>query len=221
MHITGIPLFSGLSPSESETVEQLLVTKRFSRGQIVLYEEESSNYMYIIFSGRVRVVQLSEEGKEHILAMHRRGEYFGELSLFDGKTSPATVIAMEDSEIGLLSKNDFELFILKDKEVLQHFLTVLCSRLRESWQMLRIMSFADAEEKVRAVLRNIGKLYGVKNQGGVLVALKMTHNDIANYASVSRETVTRLMKRFTEDGEIEILDNRHILIKPTFLKKYH
>ena len=58
--------------------------------------------MYIIVSGKVRVVQLSSEGKERILAIHKRGDYFGELALFDGKTAPATVIAMEESEIGLL-----------------------------------------------------------------------------------------------------------------------
>ncbi len=217
--IRTIPLFAGLTPDEADAVERMVIRKHFARGQVVLFEKDTSNYMYIVFSGKVRVIQLSSEGKERILAIHKRGDYFGELALFDGKTSPATVIAMEDSEIGLLSKQDFDRFILKNEKILFQLLTALCMRLRESWQMLKIMSFADAEARVRAVLKNMSKLYGVKDQRGVLVSLKLTHRDIANYASVSRETVSRLMSRLSREGEIEILDRRYILIKPAFLSK--
>lgn len=219
--LKSIPFFASLSPNEANAVEQLIVRKHFSKGQVVLFEQDTSNYMYIVFSGKVRVVQLSSEGKERILAIHRQGDYFGELALFDGKTAPATVIAMEDSRIGLLSKSDFEKFVLKNEKVLFQFLAMLSSRLRESWSMLKMMSFAGAEERVRAVLKNMGKLYGTKEQQGVLVSLKLTHKDIANYASVSRETVTRLMRSFVKGGEIEILDRKRILLKPPFLKKQH
>jgi CRP/FNR family transcriptional regulator len=219
--IRSIPFFAGLTPDEAEVVERLVVRKHFPRGQVVLFEEDTSRYMYIIFSGKVKVIQVSDEGKERILAIHKRNDFFGELALFDGKTSPATVIAMEETEVGLLSKEDFDRFVLRNEKVLYQFITTLCSRLRESWQMLRIMSFADAEERVRAVLKNMIRLYGVKDQRGVLVTLKLTHREIANYASVSRETVSRLLKRFTREGEIEVLDRKRLLIKTSFLKKQH
>jgi len=219
--LKGAAFFSSLTPDEITAVERMMVRKHYSRGEVVLFEEDTSNYMYIIVSGKVRVVQLSQEGRERILAIHKRGDYFGELALFDGKTSPATVIAMEESEIGLLSKKDFDLLVLKNEKILYQLLNALCMRLRESWLMLKMMSFADAEERVRAVLKNMSRLYGVKDQRGVLVSLKLTHRDIANYASVSRETVTRLMNRLSREGEIEILDKRYILIKPPFLKKHH
>lgn len=219
--IKGIPIFACLAPDEAEAAERLIDRKHFSRGQVVLFEEDTSKYMYIIVSGKVRVVQLSSDGKERILAIHKRHDYFGELALFDGKTAPATVIAMEESEIGLLSKNDFDLLVKKNDKILFNLLTSLCTTLRESWMMLKIMSFADAEERVRAVLKNMSRLYGVKDQRGVLVSMKLTHKDIANYASVSRETVTRLMNRLSREGEIEILDKRYILIKPIFLKHHH
>jgi CRP/FNR family transcriptional regulator, cyclic AMP receptor protein len=219
--IKGIPFFASLTTDEAEAVESLVVIKLFSRDEVVLFEEDTSNYMYIIVSGKVRVVQVSSDGKERILAIHKRGDYFGELALIDGKTAPATVIAMEESEIGLLSKKDFDELVQKNDKIIINLLNSLCTSLRESWMMLKIMSFADAEERVRAVLKNMCRLYGVKDQRGVLVSLKLTHKDIANYASVSRETVTRLMSRFSKGGEIEILDKRYILIKPTFSKKTH
>lgn len=219
--IHSIPFFSGLNPDDASRIEHLVMKKHFAKGQVVLFEEDTSNYMYIIFSGKVRVVQHSSEGKERILAIHKRGDYFGELSLFDGKTQPATVISIEESEIGLLSKKDFDKLLIGNEKILLELLSSLCMRLRESWVMLKIMSFADAEERVRAVLKNMSKIYGVKDQRGILVALKLTHKDIANYASVSRETVTRLINRFTREGEIEILEKKYILIKPIFMKKDH
>jgi CRP/FNR family cyclic AMP-dependent transcriptional regulator len=219
--IKRIPFFASLTPDETEAAERMVVRKHFERGQVVLFEEDTSQYMYIIVSGKVRVVQLSSDGKEHILAIHKRGDHFGELALCDGKTAPATVIAMEESDIGLLSKGDFDTLVHKNEKILFQLLTALCMKLRESWMMLKMMSFADAEERVRLVLKNMSKLYGVKDQRGVIVSLKLTHRDIANYASVSRETVSRLMGRFSRGGEIEVLDNKYILIKPTFLKKHH
>jgi CRP/FNR family transcriptional regulator len=217
--IKNIPFFSGLRSDEAEAIERMIVRRHFARNQIVLFEEDTPNYMYIILSGKVRVVNLCEDGKERILAIHKRGEYFGELSIFDGKTEPATVIAMGESEIGLLSRKDFERFVMQNDKVLYQFINMLCTRLRESWLMLKIMSFNGAEQRVRAVLKNIGDLYGVKDQRGILVALKLTHRDIANFAAVSRETVSRLMGRFTREGEIEILSNKCILIKSSFLNR--
>ena len=212
-----VPFFAGLTRDESEDIEHLLAIRQFSRGEIVLFEEDTPHYMYIVLSGKVRVVNLSEEGKEHILAIHKRGDYFGEMSLFDGKTAPATVIAMEDSRIGLLSRHDFEELVMKNEIVLRQYICLLCQRLRESWMMLKIMSFADAEQRVRAVMKYIGQQYGVRDQRGVLVTLKLTHRDIGNFAAVSRETVSRLLGKFAKDGEIEILENKIILIKPPFM----
>lgn len=218
--LRNVPLFAGLTADEAAGLGKLLTKQCFLRGQIVLAEEDTSRFMYIVLSGKVKVVQLSDDGKEGILAIHKRNDFFGELSLFDGKTEPATVIAMEPTEVGLLSKADLDNFVLKNQNILYHFITVLCSRLRESCQMLKIMTFSDAEDRVRAVLKNMIRRYGVKDKRGFLVTLKLTQREIANCASVSRETVSRLMKRLISDGEIELLESRHLLIKNSFLKRH-
>lgn len=219
--IKGVSFFSSFAPEEFDAIVSMVELKHYARGEVVLFEEDTAHYMYIVLSGKVRVVQLSSEGRERLLAIHKRGDYFGELALFDGKTSPATVIAMEESDIGLLSKQNFDLLVFNNEKILHQFLITLCMRLRESLMMLKIMSFADAEERVRLVLKYLVRLYGVKDQRGMLVSLKLTHKDIANYASVSRETVSRLMGRFSSEGELEIIDNRYILLKPAFLKHLH
>jgi len=198
--IRSIPFFSEISDEDINELERVIIRKKIAKNQIVLFEEDTGNYMYIIFSGRVRAVQLSDDGKEQILAIHKKGDYFGEMALFDGKTNPATVISMEDTEVGLLTKADFERIVYRNQTALHHFIGMLCLRLRESLLMLRIMSFADAEQRVRAVLKNMSTLYGIKESQGVILTLKHTHREHRQLRLRIPETASRLPEQIRQIG---------------------
>lgn len=217
--VKNTPLFAEFSDEELIDLEKVIIEKRFSRNEVVLLEEDSSNYMYVVYSGKVKAVQTSVDGKEHILAVRGKGDFFGEMGILDGKTSPATVIAMEDAEIGLIAKDNFEKYLLTDQRFLRQIILLLCSRLRESWLKLKVLSLSEAESRVRAMLKLISDQYGIKDQRGILISLKLTHKDISRYVSLSRETVTRQLDRLLKADEIEILDNKHILLKPAFFEK--
>jgi len=218
--LKSIQLFVSFSEDELSKVEDIITERSYNKNAMILSEDETKEYMYIVFSGRLKVVQISNEGKERILVIRKKGDYFGEMSLLDGKTQPATVVAMEDATVGLIAKNDFEMIFLNNENVLKQIIVMLCERLRESWLMLRALSFEDAENRVRAVLTHIGSIYGVKDQRGTIISLKLTHQDIADYASLARETVSRLLSRFCQSGEIEILDNKNIVLKPSFVRNF-
>jgi len=217
--LRGIPFFNCFSDDDLSSIEQIITEKSVRKNDVILWEDETKYYMYIVFSGKIKVVQTSPEGKEQILVIRKKGDFFGEMALLDGKTQPATVVAMEDATVGLVSKNDFETYFLKNDEVLKQIISLLCERLRESWLMLRVLSFDNAEQRVRAVLNNVSSLYGVKDMRGTIIPLKLTHKEIADYASLSRETVSRLLSRFCQAGEIAILANKNILLKPSFSKE--
>jgi CRP/FNR family transcriptional regulator, cyclic AMP receptor protein len=217
--LKGIPIFASFSNEELSKVEEIISEKSYKKNAVILSEDETKEYMYIVFSGRLKVVQISDEGKEQILVIRKKGDYFGEMSLLDGKTQPATVVAMEDTTVGLISKYDFEIYFLNNENVLKQIIIMLCERLRESWFMQRALSFEDAENRVRAVLSHVSSKYGVKDQRGTIIALKLTHQEIADYSSLARETVSRLLSRFCQSGEIEILDNKNIVLKPSFVCK--
>ncbi|MBP1709733.1 MAG: transcriptional regulator, Crp/Fnr family, partial [Deltaproteobacteria bacterium] len=113
------PLFSCLPEEVILEMERIIIQMPFSRNQIILTEQDTPNYMYIIFSGEVKVVHISENGDEHILAIHKAGDYFGEMALLDGKTEPATVIAMTDETwIGFIARTDFDQYILNNQKML-------------------------------------------------------------------------------------------------------
>jgi len=217
--LRSISLFSCLDSPELLEVQRRIVEKRFHKNQVVLMEEDTASYIYIVYSGKVRVVHLGSEGSERILAVHKRGDIFGEMALLDAKTAPATVIAMEESEIGLLSKQAFNALFLNNQKVLLQLVAILCRRLREAQLVLKAITLPDAEQRLRSILDHLSLLHGVRDSRGVVIALRLTHKELAGYTSVSRETVSRLLHRMTEEGDLEILENRTILLKPRFKQK--
>jgi CRP/FNR family transcriptional regulator len=213
-----IPFLSCLSESELADVRRSVIEKHFKKNQVILYEEDTPNYLYFVYSGKVKVVQLSAEGQERIVAIRKRGEFFGEMAMLDGMTAPATVVAMEETRVGFISAKSFQSHLLQNRKVLMEIISMLCSRLREAWLMLKVLSFAGAEQRIRVVLKNIGDQFGVKDQRGIIVNVRLRHKDIAELAATARETVTRSLRRFVQSEEIEILENKNILLKPAFFK---
>jgi len=214
-----IPFFACLSDEEIADLTDTVQIKRFGQNEVILLEEQTAQFMYLVYSGKVKAVKISEGGKESILAIHEEGEYFGEMALLDGKTAPATVIAMERAVIALIGKTDFESYVSEHREVQKAIIVLLCSRLREAWSMLQILTSAGAEKRVRAMLAQIGAHFGQAGPSGTLIRMRLTHQDIAQYASVSRETVTRLMDRLKRSGEIELPGRWSILLKPAFYER--
>lgn len=216
-----IPLFTCLRDEERSRLEKVITRKSYKKNSVILMEDDAKNYMYVIFSGQIKVVRMNPDGKEQILVIRKRGDFFGEMTLLDGKAQPATIVAKENATVGLLSKNDFDAFFMHNETVLKQIISLLCERLRESWMVLRLLSVSDAETRVRAVLTHISSIYGIKDLRGVIIPLKLTHKEIAEFAALTRETVSRLLSRLSEAGEIEILDNRNILLRSSFSGPHH
>ncbi|MBF0558224.1 MAG: Crp/Fnr family transcriptional regulator [Nitrospirae bacterium] len=217
--LRGLPFFASLTDKEFSEVTHIRRDIRFLRGQTILSEEDTHKYMYIVLSGKVKAVHFGPDGKEHILAFHNRGEFFGEMAVLDGKTAPAAVVAVEDTEISLISKKDFDAHMMTNQKICRQIIDVLCSRLREAWMMLIALTLPDAEDKVRAVLKLVSMQIGIRDSRGTIIASNLTHQDIADYASVSRETVTRLLTKLIKAGEIEIIGKRDLLLRPLFMER--
>lgn len=211
-----IPIFSCLLPTEKSILNQIIKEKHFKKNSIILMEDDSKNFMYVIFSGKIKVVRINTDGKEQIMVIRKRGDFFGEMTLLDGKSQPATIVAMEDATVGLILKNDFDQYFMKNTIVLKQIISLLCERLRESWAMLRLLGMPDAESRVRAVLAHISSIYGIKDVRGVMIPFKLTHKEIADFAALTRETVSRLLARLSQSGEIEIDGRKTIILKPSF-----
>ncbi len=214
-----IQLFSSLTDKELRRIIERLVVKRFRKNEIILQVEDTNEYMYMILNGETKVVQTTEDGKEILLAIHQSGEFFGEMSLIDGKTSPATVIATKDSTAAIISKKDFYSLVKTQEKVLDNLLLILCSRYRESWEKIQLLNLKTASQRIKILFLMLSDKYGEKTAEGVTLNIKLTHQEIADMTGMARETVTRVIDRCQQDGEISVLKNKFIHLSANFLQK--
>jgi CRP/FNR family cyclic AMP-dependent transcriptional regulator len=217
--LRNIQLFSSLTDEELHQIRGKMAVKRFKKNEVILYEENTNEVMYVILYGKVKVIQTTEEGKEIILAIHQSGDFFGEMSLIDNKTIPAVVAAMEDSVVAIISRKEFYSLLYTQGKVLDILLRILCARLRESWDRIQLLSFNNASQRIKTLLIMLSHEYGKETDEGTLLDIKLTHQDIADMAGVARETVTRMIDKLHRDGEIKVLKNKFILLGRDFLQK--
>ena len=217
--LRGIRLFSSLKEEELSAISSKVVLKEFGKNETILLEEDTNTYMYMIIFGNVKVVRTDQNGKETILAMHQSGDFFGEMSLIDGKTTPAAVITTEDSLIGIVSKENFYSLLLTQRKVLDQLLQVLCSRVRESWRRIQILNFKYASQRIRMLFFMLSEQYGVKTPDGITLNIALTHQAIADMTGLTRESATRVIDRWLKDGEITVLKNKVIQLNPKFLQR--
>ncbi|RJR15620.1 MAG: Crp/Fnr family transcriptional regulator [Nitrospiraceae bacterium] len=211
-------IFASLTDKEMEQVINKMVVKQFKKSETILYEEDTSEYMYIILLGKVKAVRTTEDGKEIILAMHKSGSFFGEMSLIDGKTAPASVIALEDSLIAIISRKDFFSIIFLHNKVTSNLLKILCSRLRRCWDTIQLLNFNNALHRTKMLLLMLIDDYGEKTAEGTTLHIKLTHQDISNMTGLTRESVTRVIDKLQKNKEIIILKNKFICMTPSFIK---
>jgi CRP/FNR family transcriptional regulator len=214
--IRSVPLFSTLTDEEFNQLRHIFTLKAYHRNQIIFLEEETGNYMYLVLSGKVKVVKAAAAGKETLLAIHRSGDFFGEMSLLDGKTAPATVTAMEDSKIISVSGVDFHKYLMRNEKVLLQIIQVLCARLRQVWQT-QSLSSSTADARIRMGLHQLSKKHGIRDAHGIIIDLKITHQELAEMVGTSRETVTRVLARLRNQGILEISQRRMTLLDPEAL----
>jgi CRP/FNR family transcriptional regulator len=211
-----IALFSALTSDELYQIREKIVFKRFKKNEIILHEENTNEFMYIMIDGEAKVVQTTTKGKEILVTMHQTGDFFGELSLIDGKTAPAAVWATKDSVTAIISKNDFYSLLLNQKKVLENLLRIFCARIRESLKKIQILNFSNASQRIKMLFLMLSETYGEKTSEGTILNIKLIHQNIADMTGLTRETVTRVLDRWQRGGEIKILKNRCILLCPEF-----
>ena len=209
------PLFSSLTSEELQKIRKKVVIRNFSKNEIILHEENSNEFMYIILDGEAKVVQTTDEGKEIIITVHRSSDFFGELSLIDGKTAPAAVFATRNSVTAIISKRDFYALLSQNK-ILKNLLQILCSRLRESIKKIQLLNLSNAAQRIKMLFLLLADSYGERTPQGTILNIRLIHQNIADMTGLTRETVTRILDRWQKSGEIKVLANRNILLRPEF-----
>jgi CRP/FNR family cyclic AMP-dependent transcriptional regulator len=192
-----VPLFKGLDPADLTRFGELLREKSYPKGSVILFEDDPGDALFIVRDGRVKVVLVAEDGREVILGLLGVGEHFGELSLIDDQPRSAHVIAMEESSLLVLRRDDFRRRVEQSPSVAWSLLTELSRRLRRADTKIGSLVLLDVPGRIARMI-----LDAADEAGGDLIDKPLTHQTIAHLIGASRETVSRAMREFQDSGWI-------------------
>ncbi len=204
--LSTVPLFAPLAPQDVAAFTLLLREKAYPKGSVILFENDPGDSLFIVREGRVKVVLVSEEGREVILGILGVGEHFGELSLIDDEPRSAHVVAMEDSTLLVLRREDFRRRVEANPAVAWALLLEMSQRLRRADEKIGSLVLLDVPGRIARVL-----LDAAEEAGGDEIEKPLTHQTIAHVIGASRETVSRAMREFVEAGWI-VTDQRRIRV---------
>ncbi len=216
-----VPIFSELHPKTLEKITQVGARQKYVKDNIILMEEEAGSALFVIISGKVKIARSSGDGREVILSILNESDFFGEMAILDGQTRSASVIALEDSELFIIQRNQFLELLRTHPEISIALLNELSSRLRSADLKIKSLTLKDAEGKVAIVILQLADEQGKIKQGIVEIEKLPLQQDLANMAGTSRETISRTLHTFVKKGLLELEGNKlRILNYEKFKESY-
>ena len=204
--LASIPLFRGIERDELGRFGDLVRERSYPKGSVILFQDDPGDSLFVVRTGRVKVVLIGEDGREVILGVLEAGAHFGELALIDDQPRSAHVIAMEDSQLLILRREDFRRRVDASPSVAWALLQELSHRLRRADEQIGGLVLLDVPGRIARLLLDLSQ-----ESGRATIDKILTHQTIAQMIGASRETVSRAMKDFQETGLI-VVERRRISV---------
>ncbi len=209
--VENIPIFTSLTPDQLDDISKKLLLRRYKKDMFIYLEGEPAEAIYFVVEGLVKVYKTVADGKEQTIDIMRPGDVMGVVSFFDKQGYPATTQALEESLLAVLRFEDLTSILNEYPNVSIHLLETLSERLRRAQNKVTQMALDSSQCRVAKTLLELSKRHGIRTPLGYRMDLSITHQELANLAGLTRETVSRVLRSFREDGLI-LIDKRGITI---------
>jgi len=194
-------------------------SRRYQRGDLIFQKDDPGQTLFIVASGSVRIYVPSSQGADLTLAVLGPGNFFGDLSLLDGRPRSASASALTDTSVVALERSDFVALVRSRPEAAMSVLATVASRLRETDEMASDLAFLDVGGRLAKKLLDLAATNGVRRRDGVLLDMSLTQEELANMIGVTRESVNRNLSLFRRIGLIGKEGRRFILRDPSGLRQ--
>jgi CRP-like cAMP-binding protein len=217
--LRSVPIFSELTEVDFASLARVANRRRYPKDSVVFFENEQGDFFFMILEGRIKVTILGDDGREVILSLLGPGDFFGEMALLDNEPRSATAIAVEDSELLSLHRNDFQNVLSDNRSIMIGLIKTLTARLRRANHQISTLALLDVYGRVARVIVDMAREEGRRLKDGRIAFRRATHQEIANRIGTTRETVTRMLKDLERQGMIHV-EGREIIVQPDFEKVF-
>jgi CRP/FNR family cyclic AMP-dependent transcriptional regulator len=205
--LKSVPMFGSFPEDQLRALAAMVMRRNAPRGSAIMHAGDPTDSLYIVVSGRLKVMMGEADGKEVILGILGPGEFFGEMGLVDDNPRSATVVAIEPCELLSISKRVFKKCLVENVEVALAVLRVVVRRLREADRKIGSLAMLDVYGRVARLLLDMSE----DVNGQKVVTKRLTKQDIARMVGASREMVSKVMKDLEMSGYFEVRGSTIVL----------
>jgi len=211
-----VPLFRQVPESDLRAFAQLVRERHYPKGSLILSQGDPGESLFLIQSGQVKVTVVAEDGREVILSVLGAGSFFGEMALLDDEPRSAHVIAMEETTLLHLRREDFRARLKLAPDLAIALLRELSRRLRRADDTIASLMLLDVNGRVAHLLLELAREEG--GEHGVRITRRLTHAAIGQMVGASRETVSRTMRNLVLRSVIAVTRREMTLLDPAALR---
>ena len=216
-------LLTGLTQQDQKNILALCTRRTFRRKTVIVSQGSGGRDMYIVTSGSLKVSVLSDQGKEISFAVLRKDDYFGELSMIDGRLRSATVTAIEESELLVLGHSEYQRLLQEHPHTATQFLTrmlsTLANRLRATDELYQDSVFLDVSARLAKFLLSTSIADNSSGSGQRLIDIRLSQYELGTLINASRESVNKQLRDWESQGIVGINKGNITLLNPERLQR--
>ncbi len=195
-YLKKIPLIAELGPDVIARLAERVELREVRRREVIYLPGDPGSSLYFVNGGRVKISKVTRDGKALTLNYCGPSELFGESCLVDGGAREEMAEAMENAMVTEVERSDFEKLLGVHASLGYQMTRLLAARRRDLENKLETLVFRDVTSKLAELLLQLAEEYGVDDSRGTMVALKITHQELANLIGSTRETVSLTLSQF-------------------------
>ena len=177
----------------------------YSKKQAIYQENKRPRFLYYIVKGKVKCVKTHEDGKEYINDLYSDGDFVGYPALIEEKNYDDSAIALEQTELIQIPKEDFQQMIYNDISIASKFIKIITQNVKEKEQRLLSLAYSSLRKRVAKALVDIHAKF---NPTGDNKSIEISRDDIAHYVGTATESLIRTLSDFKSEKLIEIKDGK-------------
>lgn len=207
-----VPIFENLNNEELVEIVNTINHKEFEKGDIIFTEGSEAKTLYFINEGKIKLYKYTKDGKEQILHVLSEGDFFGELDLIKPSKYGFNASAIVSSKICTLSKDEMRDIMMKNPEIGIKVLETVGERLSKVENLVQNLATNDVDSRMAYLLIDLMEKYGKAEEKNISIKLPLSREEMANYIGVTRETISRKLKKFEDEKLIKIEGVKNIII---------
>jgi CRP-like cAMP-binding protein/CheY-like chemotaxis protein len=173
-------------------------SRQFKKNQVIYYEGDRGNGVYLLMSGKVKTAKLAEDGRELMTGILNGDEYLGIQAVLANESYSDTATALEDSTLCLIPKESIDQLLNLYPDVAREFIKLLSNNIREKEDQLLQLAYHSVRKRMAEAILKLDKQSHQATDG-----FKITREDLAALAGMATETVSRTLSDFKDEGLIE------------------